>query len=194
MASTDSDDFRIQPGRSRSTRACVNPRDLPFTRQVELAILKAGGNLNRIGRASRSAGGGKGRGNGRFKACCRGAKVLASFPWDSRGWQRDSMGRFRSCRVLTQGIGDDERAKKSGIGKGGYDLVSRFSLPARHCVGVPGVGLIDQLSRSAPRDRSHSTPAMLEHCNHPRAELLLERDQGRRWAEREGLMKAFLLP
>jgi len=99
MPSKDSDDFRIRPGRSRGTRARVNPRDLPFTRQVELAVRKAGGNPNRIGR---SAGGRKGGGTGRFNAHGRGARALASFPRDSGGWQRDSNGRFRSRRVVVK--------------------------------------------------------------------------------------------
>jgi hypothetical protein len=102
LASKDSDDFRIRPGRSWSTSARANPRDLPFTRQVELAIRNAGGNPNRIGRASGSAGGRKGGGTGQFNAHGRGAKALASFPRDSGGWQRDSIGRFRSRRVVVK--------------------------------------------------------------------------------------------
>ncbi|UNC15923.1 DUF3363 domain-containing protein [Acidiphilium multivorum] len=80
----------------------INPHDLPFTRQVELAIRKAGGNPNRIGRASGSGGGRKGGGTGRFNAHGRGAKALESFPRDSGGWQRDSAGRFRSRRVVVK--------------------------------------------------------------------------------------------
>ncbi len=102
MASNDRDDFRIRPGRSRSRGTRVNPRDLPFTRQVEIAVRKAGGNPNRIGRASGLAGGRKRGGSDRFNAHGRGAKTVASFPRDSGGWQRDSAGRFRSRRVVVK--------------------------------------------------------------------------------------------
>ncbi len=102
MASNDRDDFRIRPGRSRSRGTRVNPRDLPFTRQVEIAVRKAGGNPNRIGRASGLAGGQKRGGSDRFNAHGRGAKTVASFPRDSGGWQRDSAGRFRSRRVVVK--------------------------------------------------------------------------------------------
>jgi type IV secretory pathway VirD2 relaxase len=102
MAASDSDDFRIPPGRPRGRGPRVNPRDLPFARQVELAIRKAGGNPYRITRASGAAAGRKGGRSGRFNARGRGAKVVASFPRDSAGWQRDSSGRFRSRRVVVK--------------------------------------------------------------------------------------------
>jgi type IV secretory pathway VirD2 relaxase len=102
MASNDRDDFRIRPGRPRSRGTRVNAHDLPFTRQVELAIRKAGGNPSRIGRAGGAAGSRKGGGSGRFNAHGRGAKVAASFPRDGDGWQRDSIGRFRSRRVVVK--------------------------------------------------------------------------------------------
>jgi type IV secretory pathway VirD2 relaxase len=98
MARDDSDDIRIRPGRSRGTRPRGNPRDLPFTRQVELAVRRAGGNPGRIGRG----GAGRKGGSGRFNAHGRGAKALALFPRDSGGWQRDSIGRFRSRRVVVK--------------------------------------------------------------------------------------------
>jgi type IV secretory pathway VirD2 relaxase len=102
MASNDRDDFRIRPARPGSRGTRVNARDLPFTRQVELAIRKAGGNPSRIGRASGSAAGRKGGGSGRFNAHGRGAKAAASFPRDGSGWQWDSIGRFRSRRVVVK--------------------------------------------------------------------------------------------
>jgi type IV secretory pathway VirD2 relaxase len=106
MASKDRDDFCIRPGRSRGARTRVNSHDQPFTRQVELAIRKAGGNPNRICRPSGSAGGRKGGGSsggtGRFNTHGRGAKAVASFSRDSGGWQRDSIGRFRSRRVVVK--------------------------------------------------------------------------------------------
>ena len=102
MASKDSDDFRIRPGRPRSRGTRVRSRNLSFVQEVQAAIRKAGGNPNRIGRASSSAGGRKGGGTGRFNAHGRGAKALASFPRDSGGWQRDSIGRFRARRVVVK--------------------------------------------------------------------------------------------
>ena len=102
MAGDHRDDFHIKTGRSRSRGTGVNPRSLPFVRQVEIAIRKAGGNPNRIGRGSAAAGGRKGEGSGRFNARGRGAKVVASFPKDGGGWQRDSAGRFRSRRVIVK--------------------------------------------------------------------------------------------
>jgi type IV secretory pathway VirD2 relaxase len=102
MASDDRDDFRIKLGRSRNRGTRVNSRSLPFTRQVEIAVRKSGGNPNRIGRGSASTGGRKGEGSGRFNARGRGAKVVASFPKNGGGWQRDSAGRFRSRRVVVK--------------------------------------------------------------------------------------------
>jgi len=102
MAGDHRDDFYIKTGRSRSRGTGVNPRLTPFVRQVEIAIRKAGGNPNRIGRGPAEAGGRKGEGSGRFNVRGRGAKVVASFPKDSGGWQRDSAGRFRSRRVVVK--------------------------------------------------------------------------------------------
>jgi hypothetical protein len=98
MARDDSDDFHIRPGRSRGTGSRGNPRDLSFTRQVELAVRRAGGNPGRIGRW----GAGRKGGSGRFNAHGWGAKAVASFPRDGGGWQRDSIGRFRSRRVVVK--------------------------------------------------------------------------------------------
>lgn len=103
MASNDRDDFRIRLGRSRSRGTRINARDLPFTRQVEIAVRKAGGNPNRIGRGSGSAGGQEGKGGGRFNARGRGAKVVAFFPRGGSGWSRDGSGtRFRARRVIVK--------------------------------------------------------------------------------------------
>ena len=103
MASNDRDDFRIRPGRSRTRGTRVRSRDLPFLQQVKVAVRKAGGNPNRIGRGSVSAGGRKGEGGGRFNAHGRGAKVVASFPKDGGGWSRDGSGaRLRSRRVVVK--------------------------------------------------------------------------------------------
>jgi type IV secretory pathway VirD2 relaxase len=102
MAGDHRDDFHIKTGRSRSRGTGVNPRSPPFVRQVETAIRKAGGNPNRIGRGPAAAGGRKGEGSGRFNARGRGANVVASFPKDGGGWQRDSAGRFRSRRVIVK--------------------------------------------------------------------------------------------
>ena len=102
MAGDHRDDFHIKTGRSRSHGTGVNPRSPPFVRQVETAIRKAGGNPNRIGRGPAAAGGRKGEGSGRFNARGRGAKVVASFPKDGGGWQRNSAGRFRSRRVIVK--------------------------------------------------------------------------------------------
>jgi type IV secretory pathway VirD2 relaxase len=95
MAGDDFDDFRVRPGRPRSRGTRTDARSQPFVKQVQVAIRKAGGNPNRIG-------GSAGKGIGRFNSRGRGAKAMASFPTDSDGWQRDSVGRFRSRRVVVK--------------------------------------------------------------------------------------------
>ncbi|SEE67933.1 Type IV secretory pathway, VirD2 components (relaxase) [Rhizobiales bacterium GAS191] len=102
MARDDRDDLRIKPGRVRDQGTRVKARSLPFVRQVENAVRKAGGNPDRIGGAAGSAGTRKGNGSGRFNARGRGAKVVAAFPKDGGGWQRDSVGRFRLRRVVVK--------------------------------------------------------------------------------------------
>jgi hypothetical protein len=52
MASDPADDFHIRVGRSRSRGAGADARIRPFVKQVEVAIRKAGGNPNRIGRSA----------------------------------------------------------------------------------------------------------------------------------------------
>jgi len=98
MAKDDSDDIRIRAGRSRGAGRRANPRDLPFTRQIELAVRRAGGNPSRIGRGGARRKGG----SSRFNAHGRGARAVASFLRDGGSWQRDSIGRFRSRRVVVK--------------------------------------------------------------------------------------------
>jgi hypothetical protein len=93
MAGDDIDDFRIRIGRSRSRGARGNWLSQPFLKQVEAAVREAGGNPKRIG-------GPAGRGNGRFNARGRGAKL--SFPKDSGGWRPGSAGRVRSWRLVVK--------------------------------------------------------------------------------------------
>ena len=108
MAQDQSDDFHVRPGRvgSRGTRINLRGklRSQPFLKQVQVAVRKAGGNPNRIGREP-NPGGGRERGlSGRFNARGRGAKVVPSFLREGRdvGWHQDSSGRFRSRRVAVK--------------------------------------------------------------------------------------------
>src|SRR5262249_53122710 len=100
MARDESENFRIRPGRSRSGGARISARTQPFLKQVQIAVRKAGGDPRRIGSGARSSGGREGGRTGRFNACGRGAKVVASFAQQGGdgGWQRDSAGRFRARR------------------------------------------------------------------------------------------------
>jgi hypothetical protein len=65
MAQDQGDDFHVRPGRvvSRGTR--INPRgnlgSQPFLKEVQVAVRKAGGDPNRIGREP-GPGGGRERG------------------------------------------------------------------------------------------------------------------------------------
>jgi type IV secretory pathway VirD2 relaxase len=108
MAQDQSDDFHVRPGRVGSRGARINPRgnlsSQPFLKQVQVAVRKAGGNPNRIGREP-GPGGGRERGpSGRFNARGRGAKVVPLFLREGRdgGWQQDSSGRFRARRVAVK--------------------------------------------------------------------------------------------
>jgi hypothetical protein len=108
MAQDQGDDFHVRPGRVGSRGTRINPRgnltSQPFLKQVEVAVRKAGGNPNRIGREP-GVGGGRERGlSGRFNARGRGAKVVPLFLREGHvgGWQRDSSGRFRSRRVAVK--------------------------------------------------------------------------------------------
>src|ERR1700761_732648 len=108
MAQDQSDDFHVRPGRvgSRGTRVNqrANLRSQPFLKQVQVAVRRAGGDPNRIGRASGAGAGGEGRTSGRFNARGRGAKVVPLFLREGHdgGWQQDASGRFRSRRVAVK--------------------------------------------------------------------------------------------
>ena len=104
MARDESENFRIKPGRSRNGGARINPRTQPFLKQVQVAVRKAGGDPRQIGSGARSGGGREGGRTGRFNACGRGAKVVASLARQGGdgGWQRDSAGRFRARRVVVK--------------------------------------------------------------------------------------------
>lgn len=93
MARDSADDFRVRLGRARDRAAREHGRSQPFVRQVEIAIRRAGGDPNRIGRTA-------GKRSGRFNARGRGAKL--SFPKDEGGRQRDCAGRFRARRVVVK--------------------------------------------------------------------------------------------
>src|SRR5246500_2882211 len=108
MAQGQGDDVHVRPGRVGSRGARINPPgnlgSQPFLKQVQLAVRKAGGNPNRIGREP-GPGGGRERGlSGRFNARGRGAKVVPLFLREGHdgGWQQDSSGRFRSRRVAVK--------------------------------------------------------------------------------------------
>ena len=95
MATDESENFRVRPGRSRSRGTRINPRTQPFFKQVEIAVRKAGGDPRRIGAAVRSGSGREGGRSGRFNARGRGAKAIearkrlrlsgsAAFVWTRR--------------------------------------------------------------------------------------------------------------
>jgi type IV secretory pathway VirD2 relaxase len=108
MAQDQSDDFQVRPGRvgSRGTRFNHrgNLKSQSFLKQVQVAVRRAGGDPNRIGREPGPGAGRKGRISGRFNARGRGAKVVPLFLREGHdgGWQRDSSGRFRSRRVAVK--------------------------------------------------------------------------------------------
>ena len=132
MATDQSDDFHVRPGRVGSRGTRINPRgslrSQPFLKQVQVAVRRAGGDPNRIGRGP---AGGEGRGGtrtGRFNARGRGAKLVPLFlrDGDQGGWQRDSNGRFRSRRVAVKARivklnapGTETGIAWSGEGQGG---------------------------------------------------------------------------
>jgi type IV secretory pathway VirD2 relaxase len=130
MAGRDDDSFRIKPGRSRGRGPRANIRDLPFLTQVKIATRKAGGGAWSGGAGIRREGGG----SGRFNARGRGAKLAASFPRDGGGWRRDSVGRFRSRRVVVKarvvrfaGKGRSARGPKMrGVSAGAADAHLRY--------------------------------------------------------------------
>ncbi len=108
MARDQSDDFQVRPGRVGSRGTRINPRgnlrSLPFLKQVQVAVRRAGGDPNRISREPGPSAGRGGRTSGRFNARGRGARVVPLFLREGHdgGWQRDSSGRFRSRRVAVK--------------------------------------------------------------------------------------------
>ncbi|ULK98552.1 DUF3363 domain-containing protein [Bradyrhizobium sp. I71] len=108
MATDQSDDFHVRPGRVGSRGTRIKPRtsmrSQPFLKQVQVAMRRAGGNPNKIGRGPALGEGREAGKTGRFNARGRGAKVVPSFLREGRngGWQRDSAGRFRSRRVAVK--------------------------------------------------------------------------------------------
>ncbi|MDF2811650.1 MAG: hypothetical protein K0S56_2681 [Microvirga sp.] len=97
MTRRDEDDFRIKPGRPRSRGTRLKTHELPFVRQALIAARNAGGGAGIGGRVA-----GAGGSSGRFNARGRGAKMMASLPHESGGWQSGSSGRFRSRRVVVK--------------------------------------------------------------------------------------------
>ncbi|WP_425106641.1 hypothetical protein [Ancylobacter sp.] len=97
MTRRDENDFRIKPGRPRSRGTRLKTHELPFVQQALIASRHAGGGAEIGGGFAREGGG-----SGRFNARGRGAKVMASLPRDSGGWQSGSSGRFRSRRVVVK--------------------------------------------------------------------------------------------
>jgi|SRR5581483_1236731 len=129
MRTAQSDEFHVRLGRvgSRGTRA-KSLRSQSFLKQVQVAVRKAGGDPNKIGRGPVLGEGRKARTTGRFNARGRGAKVVPFLYRDGHdgGWQQDSSGRFRSRRVAVKarivklnspgrkrGLHGQERAKAS---------------------------------------------------------------------------------
>jgi hypothetical protein len=105
MVTDQSDDFHVRPGGVRSGGTRINSRgnvrSQPFLKQVQVAVRRAGGDPNRIGR---EGAGREGRISGRFNARGRGAKLVPLFLREGHdgGWQQDSSGRFRSRRVAVK--------------------------------------------------------------------------------------------
>jgi len=108
MTTDQGDEFDLRPGPvgNRGTRinARGNLQSQPFLKQVQVAVRRAGGNPNGIGRGPNPVGGRKGNGSGRFNGRGRGSKLVPSFLQAERngGWQQDSSGRFRSRRVAVK--------------------------------------------------------------------------------------------
>ena len=108
MATDQSDDFHVRPGRVGSRGTRVNPgrrlQSEPFLKQVQVAVRRAGGDSSWIGRGPDRGEGRGGRRNGRFNARGRGAKLVPLFLREGQngGWQRDASGRFRSRRVAVK--------------------------------------------------------------------------------------------
>ena len=108
MVKDSSDEFRVRPGRVGNRGTRLNPRPnmraQPFLKQVQVAVGRAGGNPNRIGRESNSSCGREARTAGRYNARGRGAKIIPLFLREGHNgdWQQDSSGRFRARRVAVK--------------------------------------------------------------------------------------------
>jgi type IV secretory pathway VirD2 relaxase len=108
MTTDQGDEFDVRPGRVGNRGTGINARrnlqSLPFLKQVQVAVRRAGGKPNSIGRGPNLVGGRKGNGSGRFNGRGRGSKLVPSFLQAERkgGWEQDSSGRFRSRRVAVK--------------------------------------------------------------------------------------------
>ena len=80
-----------------------NLRSQPFLKQVQVAVRKAGGDPNRIGRGPDPGGGRKGTEavGSMARSWCQ-ARPFVSSEGRNGGWQQDSSGRFRSRRVAVK--------------------------------------------------------------------------------------------
>jgi hypothetical protein len=159
MASDESENFRIRPGRSSNGGARINPRTQPFLKQVQVAVRKAGGDPRRISSEPRTGGGRDGGRTGRFNARGRGAKVVASLPRQNQGggWQRDSAGHFRARRVVVKAR--VVRLNRQGRGARGAKMrgtMSRALMPI--CVTSNGMVLRETASGARPIPRSRTRP------------------------------------
>ena len=147
MTRDDENDFRIKPGRPRSRGARLKTHELPFVRQALIAARNAVGGAG-IGGGFAGAGGS----SGRFNARGRGAKVMASLPRDSGGWQSGSSGRFRSRRVVVKA----RVVRLAGKGKGGRGPKMRGAVS----VGAVGAHLRylerDGVTRDGEKGRAYS--------------------------------------
>ncbi|MDF2621191.1 MAG: hypothetical protein K0S00_3850 [Xanthobacteraceae bacterium] len=144
MTRRDDDDFRIKPSRPRSRGTRLKTHELPFVQQALIAARHAGGGGRSGGGFAREGGG-----SGRFNARGRGAKVMASLPRDSGGWQSGSSGRFRSRRVVVKA----RVVKLVGKGKGGRS-------PMRGAASAGAVGAhLRYLERDGVKGRAYSALA-----------------------------------
>lgn len=147
MIRRDDDDFRIKPGRPRSRGTRLKTHELPFVQQALIAARHAGGGARSGGGVAR-----EGAGSGRFNARGRGAKVMASLPRDSGGWQSSSSGRFRARRVVVKA----RVVKLAGKGKGGRGPKMRGAVS----IGAVGAHLRylerDGVTRDGEKGRAYS--------------------------------------
>src|SRR5262249_22993985 len=123
MATDQSDDIHVRPGRVGNRGTRINPggglQSRPFLKQVQVAVRRAGGDPNRIGRGPAGGEGSGGKRTDRFNARGRGAKLAPLYlrDGDQGGWQRDSNGRFRSRRVAVKAriVKLNNQGRKQGI-------------------------------------------------------------------------------